>query len=233
MCVCEAFNAQGVRACVCVFTARSQGNMDVGGLGCLRDAFAVVGGSQAPSACDPAEFAERGGGLCARFLLLEDNQVLHEKLEEVFPRIGLIVGCNLTSMDASVRRKASNSFESNFEYKGERAHERVHMSAGNPHEVAWLNVFDSGRRSDMVRAVVPLAAACLIEGKDVVFHDKFGMASCVLVAAAVQKQIHGGNMYVSDYKYGFETMGLTCSDPLLVCILPNGLEVPNVKWQWS
>ena len=32
-----------VRACVCVVTARSQGNMDVSGLGCLKDAFAVVG----------------------------------------------------------------------------------------------------------------------------------------------------------------------------------------------
>jgi hypothetical protein len=94
------------------------------------------------------------------------------------------------------------------------------MSAGTTYEVAWLSVFDSVRRSDMLRAVVPVAAACLIEGEDVVFHDKFGMTLCVLAAAAVQKSFNGGSMYVSDYKYGFETMGLTCSDPLLICILP-------------
>ena len=164
--------------------------MDVSGLGCLKDAFVVMGGSQSPSACDPTEFAARGGGLCARFILLEDNQVLHAKLEEVFPRVGLIVDCSSTSMDAKVRCKASSTsdtFESNFEYKGERAHERVHMSPCVPHEVAWINVFDVTRRSDMLKALVHLAAACLAEGQDVVSHDKFGMTLCVLAAAAVQK----------------------------------------------
>jgi hypothetical protein len=33
-------------------------------------------------------------------------------------------------MDAKVRRKASNEFESNFEHKGERVHERGYYLRG-------------------------------------------------------------------------------------------------------
>ena len=188
--------------------------MDVAGLGCLRDAFAEVGGTQAPTACDPAGFAERGQvDLCSRFLLLEDSQMRHKSIGEVFPRIGLIIDCNMTSKDAHVRRKASNNaFETDFDYNASKG--------GGSYEVARLNVFDTEWRSAMLSAVVPLAAQCLLEHKDVIFHDKLGSTLCVLAAAAVHKSFSGGDMHVSDSKYGFETMGLTCSDPLLLCISP-------------
>ena len=68
------------------------------------------------------------------------------------------------------------------------------------------------------------------------------MTLCVLAAAAVQTKFQWVSLYVSDYKYGFETMGLTCPDRLLhftVTVLKcqksngNGLETGTAPSQKS
>jgi hypothetical protein len=90
--------------------------MDVAGLGCLKDAFAVLGGTQAPTAWDPAEMTKSGVEMLGRFILMEDAQVNHSSVAEVFPHIGLCIDCN-SSPEAIVRRLASNVYVSDFEYK--------------------------------------------------------------------------------------------------------------------
>ena len=162
--------------------------MDVAGLGCLKDAFLVLGGTQPPTAFDPADLGPFHVEMMGRFLLMEDAQVNHSSVAEVFPKIGLCIDCN--SSAASLRRKASNVFVSDFIYKDG-------MSACLC-EFAGLNVFDEARRSDMLYALVPLVADCLKAKLDVVFHDQTGVCLGLLAMAAVWKSFTGGEMYVSD-----------------------------------
>jgi hypothetical protein len=163
--------------------------MDVQGLGTLKDALSVLGGTQSVTAWGPAEAVKSRGLMLGRFLLMEDAQVNHVKIGEAFPSIGLCIDCNVTGED-HIQRLASNVHVSDFKYnRGIR---------DTLCEFACINVFDAGRRSAMLHALVPLVADCIKSNLDVVFHDTMGTCMNVLAMAAVQKSLTGSDLYVSD-----------------------------------
>jgi hypothetical protein len=177
--------------------------MDVPGLGCLKDAYAVLGGTQAPTAWDVGgvggpRLMEDAFQVLGRCILMEDAQVNHESVNEVFPRIGLMVDCNSSGLYAGVRRLARShcleKFVSDFEY--------AEWDTRNPlAKVACLDVFDEKRRSDMLSALVMMVSDVLKCNLDVVFHDQLGVCLCVLAMAAVQKTFTGVDIYVSDVEF--------------------------------
>ena len=61
-----------------------------------------------------------------------------------------------------------------------------------------LDVFSVEARTKMVVSLVPLVLQTLMDGNDVIFHDKVGQCLCVIAAGAVQKGLTGQQLHVSD-----------------------------------
>ena len=154
--------------------------------------FKHLKGVQPPTAWDPSVLADSALRqlLKGRFIFLDDSQAGHNDMEMFFPKAKVIIDCNANT-PSSVRRKASGVYISLDKNE-------IYNKLDKKYEAAMLDVFSVEGRTKMLKSLVPLVQQTLMDGNDVIFHDKVGQCLCVIAGAAVQKGLTGQQLHVSD-----------------------------------
>ena len=164
--------------------------------GRLKDAFFYLKGTQPPTGWDPRGLDRNSAEaqlLQGRFFFMEDCQAGHNDMEKCFPKAKVIINCNETPAN-SVQREENGIYtcqDTRLDYK----------KLDEEYEAVVFDVFDTEARTKMFSHIVPRVQQTLMQGNDVIFHDKKGECLCVIAGAAMQRALTGHDMNVSDCKF--------------------------------